>query len=287
VMSAQAALAAGALPVTLEPGERAALEQRIAEARVRNPDSFKRVAALRQGLARLDRQRRGPLAPVTAWLDAVPDATWALADALAFSGEVDMALPRSARVAWQAGLLEALGSRRDVTTEPLLRAALTVPGLPPTVRRSAAEALGRRGTDGAVTALTQAAAAFAGADRQAVLQGMGSCRRLAITALLAQHLARATNEAEQLGLVKALSVNGNRWALETPLGAPRPAEVPRLQSTAAGALVRVYVSSSGRLKTEARDALRVVDAPDTFVLLSQSRVLDPAGVDALLGTMTR
>ncbi|MCA3013698.1 MAG: HEAT repeat domain-containing protein [Myxococcaceae bacterium] len=287
VMSARAALAAGALPVTLEAAEREALAQRVAEARVKHPEAFKRVGALRQGLAHLDRQKRGPLAPVTSWLNGVPDSTWALADALVFSGEVDPALPRTAQVAWQAGLLEALGGRRDVKTEPLLRAALNAPGLAPPVRRAAADALGRVGTDGAVEALTRAAGSFTGADRLAVLQGMGSCRRLAITALLAQLLARATSEAEQLVLVKALSVNGNRWALETPRGAPRPAEVPRLRSAAAGALVRVYVSSSGRLKTEARDALRVVEAPDTLVLLAQSRALDPAGVDALLGVLAR
>ncbi|MCA2979971.1 MAG: hypothetical protein INH37_16975, partial [Myxococcaceae bacterium] len=40
VMSARAALAAGALPVTLEAAEREALAQRVAEARVKHPEAF-------------------------------------------------------------------------------------------------------------------------------------------------------------------------------------------------------------------------------------------------------
>jgi hypothetical protein len=39
------------------------------------------------------------------------------------------------------------------------------------------------------------------------------------------------------------------------------------------------------VKTEAHDALRIVNAPDTAGLLAQSRALDPAGVDGLIGVL--
>jgi hypothetical protein len=261
---ASVALAEGALPVSLSAKERAALEPSIAAARASNPDAFSRVAALRTGLARIDASKRGRYAPVTSMLNAVPNATWALVDAIVFSGAVDSGLPASARIAWQAGLLESLGGRRDDKTEAVLTAALRTPGLEPAVRR---------------------AAATSGPDREAVFAGMGSCRRLVVTAFLAQQLSVASTESEQLALVKALSINGNAWALQTPQGAPVPAEVPRLQSVAAGALVKAFVSASGRVKTEAHDALRIVNAPDTVGLLAQSRALDPSGVDGLIALL--
>ncbi|MDX2009063.1 MAG: HEAT repeat domain-containing protein [Myxococcaceae bacterium] len=287
VMTAQAALAEGAFPLTWPAKERAALEHQIAADRARSAEPFRQVAALRASLARLDHDRRGRYAPVTSWLNAVPQATWALADAIVFSGAVDANLPASARVAWQAGLLESLGARREPKTERLLVAVLVSPGLEPAVRRSAADALGRLGTDGAAQALVEAATATAGVDREAVLAGMGTCRRLAVTTFLAQALARATAETEQLALIKALSVNGNAWALETPAGAPAPAETRRIQTVAAGALVKRFVASSSRVKTEAHDALRIVNAPDTPLLLAQVRAADPTGVDALLQDLRR
>ncbi len=280
---ASVALAEGALPVSLSANERAALEPSIAAARASNPDAFSRIAALRASLARIDASKRGRYAPLTSMLNAVPNATWALVDAIAFSGAVDAGLPTSARIAWQAGLLESLGGRRDGKTEVVLTAALRTPGLEPAVRRAAADALGRLGTDTAAAALVSAGTS--GPDREAVLAGMGSCRRLVVTAFLAQQLSVASAESEQLALVKALSINGNAWALQTPQGAPVPAEVPRLQSVAAGALVKAFVTASGRVKTEAHDALRIVNAPDTAGLLAQSRALDPAGVDGLIGVL--
>jgi hypothetical protein len=287
MMTAQAALAEGAFTLTLAPKERATLEQQIATARARSPDTFRQVAALRASLARLDHGKRGRYAPVTSWLNAIPQATWALADAIVFSGGVDASLPLTARVAWQAGLLESLGARREPKTEGLLVAVLVSPGLESAVRRSAADALGRLGTESAAQALVAAASAASGVDREAVLAGMGTCRRLTVTAFLAQALARASVESEQLALIKALSVNGNAWALETPAGAPAPAEVRRIQTTAAGALVKAFVATSGRVKTEAHDGLRIVNAPDTALLLAQSRAADPVGVDALLQDLRR
>jgi HEAT repeat protein len=287
VLVAHAAVAAGALPVTLPAKELTALNQHLATDRAAHPEAWRRVAALRASLAQVDRSKRGPHAPITSWLNAIPDATWALADALVYSGAADPGLPESAHLAWQAGLLESLGSRRDPKTEAILRAALVAPGLAPAVRRSAADGLGRLGTEGAATALIDAATTLTGAQRTAVIEGMGSCRRLTVTAFLTRTLGQATAEPEQLALIKALSVNGNEWALQTTAGAPVPADTERIRSLAASALVRAFVSLDGHLKTEARDALRIVNAPDTAVLLAQSRAADPAGVDGLIQTLRR
>ena len=82
--------------------------------------------------------------------------------------------------------------------------------------------------------------------------------------------------------MKSLSVIGNEWALETPAGAPVRAEVPQLRAAAAGALVKLFSESQGNVRQQASDALLIVNAPETKVLLAQVRVKDPAAIDALI-----
>ncbi|MBL8920604.1 MAG: hypothetical protein JNJ54_17195 [Myxococcaceae bacterium] len=281
VLVAQVALARGAVEITLTPADDAALRQHIAAAKKSAPQAFTAVQAVRAQMAAIDAKKRGRFAPVTPRLNAIPDATWALAEALAVEGALDDALPRSAQVAWQTGLLEALGARRDGKTEAVLVAALD--GATATeVLRSAADGLGRLGTDGAAAALVRSASQRSGAARDAVLAGMGSCRRLVVADYLARQLAVSTAEKEQLALIKALSVIGNEWALETPAGAPVKAEVPQLRAIAAGALVKRFSESSGNVRQQAQDAILIVNAPETKLLLAQARAKDPAAVDALL-----
>jgi hypothetical protein len=281
VLMAQVALGRGAVLVKLAPADAAAPQQQVAAAKRSAPQAFSAVQAVRAQMAAIDARKRGRFAPVTPRLNAIPDATWALAEALAFEGALDEALPRSAHVAWQTGLLEALGARRDVKTEALLIAALEG-ATEPEVLRSAADGLGRLGSDGAAAALVRVASGQTGAARDAVLAGMGSCRRLVVADFLARQLAASTSEKEQLALIKALSVVGNEWALETPAGAPVKAEVPQLRAIAAGALVKRFSESSGNVRQQAQDAILVVNAPETKLLLAQVRVKDPAAVDALL-----
>ena len=281
VLVAQVVLARGALDVKLSGAELATLQKEIAAARKANPQAFVAVAQVRTQMATIDAKKRGRFAPVTPMLNSIPDATWALAEALALDGALDETLPASAQIAWQSGLLEALGARRDVKTEAVLTAALVTESSPEVIR-SAADGLGRLGTDGAATALIASASARRGSAREAVLAGMGSCRRVSVAGFLAKQLSLSTFEKEQLAIVKSLSVIGNEWALETPAGAPVKAEVAQLRATAAGALVKLFSESSGNVRQQASDAILVVNAPETKVLLAQVRVKDPAAVDALI-----
>lgn len=281
VLVAQVVLAKGALDVKLSGAELATLQREIAAAKKATPKAFVAVAQVRAQMAAIDAKKRGRFAPVTPRLNSIPDATWALAEALAFDGALDETLPLSAHIAWQSGLLEALGDRRDVKTEAVLIAALNVESSPE-VLRSAADGLGRLGTDGAASALIAAASARRGSAREAVLAGMGSCRRVSVAGFLAKQLSLSTFEKEQLALVKSLSVIGNEWALETPAGAPVKAEVAQLRAIAAGALVKLFSEASGNVRQQASDAILVVNAPETKVLLAQVRVKDPVAVDALI-----
>ncbi len=253
----------------------------IALARTASPQAFAGVASVRAQVATLDARKRGRLAPVTSYLASLgPAATWALVEALAFDGALEATLPRSAHVAWEAGLLEALGRLQDARVQPLLEVAVANEALEPEVVRSATEALGLLGNDRAVTTLL-ALASTPGAHRAAMLTGLGACRRLAVADFLGRALAGSIDDAERLRLVKALSRVGNAWALETPTGAPVKAEVPRLKATAAQALVKLFVRSQGNVRQQAADALLIVAAPETPMLLAQVRAVDPAGVDAL------
>jgi hypothetical protein len=278
-----AALAAGAV-VSAEalPADFVKLAKReIALAKKTNPEMFEAVAATRSQMGRLDARKRGRFAPVTTQLASLgPQATWALVDALVFDGAIDASLPRSAHVAWQGGLLEALGRTQDARVEPLLTAALRRADLEPEVVRSATEGLGLLGTDSALATLT-ALASTPGARREAMLAGLGACRRLGMAEFLARALAAATTDTERLALVKALSQVGNAWALSTPTGAPAPAEVPKLRAVAAGALVKLYARSRDTVRKQAGDAILIVAAPETPELLAQVRALDPAAVDGL------
>lgn len=267
----------GALPAKFL----ALARQEVARAREAAPEAFTAVATVRRELPQLDARKRGPLAPVTPRLAALgPRATWALVHALAFDGALDPALRRTAHVAWQAGLLEALGRARDERVLPLLQAAARDEALGPEVVRAAAEALGALGSDAAVAALLELARR-PGAHRAAMLSGLGSCRRLAMAEFLADALASADTDAERLALVKALSRLGNAWALETPAGAPVKAEVPRLRAVAARALVALFARSAGNVRQQAADAVLVVAAPETPALLAEVRGSDAAAVDAL------
>lgn len=283
VLVSGAAFAGGAVvPEAALPKAFAALAKKeIAQARAASPAAFSAVAALRARVGELDARKRGRLAPLTPRLAALgPAGTWALVEALAFDGALDPALPRSAQVAWQGGLLEALGRLRDARVQPLLEAAVADASLAPEVTRSATEALGLLGTDAAVAVLL-AQASTPGAHRDAMLPGLGHCRRLAVADFLARALAAASTDGERLALVRALAHLGNAWALATPAGAPVKAEAPRLQGVAAQALVKLFAKSQGRVREEAADALLVVDAPETPMLLAQVRAVDPKAVDAL------
>lgn len=284
VSVAQVVSAAGALPLDLSADDARAVDKAVAVARRERPQAFAAVQALRAKVLSLDAKKRGPFAAVTPQLKAIPSVTWALVDALRTNGALEVGAPVTARIAWQTGLLEALGAQYDRATEPVLIAALNSASNPETIR-SAAEGLGRLGSDRAAAALVQAATTRTGTERLAVLKGMGACRRVVVAEFLARQASLSTDEQELRALVKGLSTVGNAWALETPNGAFVRAEIPALRSVTAGALVRLYTTTSGHVRQLAADAVLVVNAPETKLLLAQERAKDPTAVDALLNQL--
>ncbi len=281
VVTAQVALAGGALEVKLAPADAAKIEKQVALAKKAQPAAFEQVAKIQRDLTVIDAKKRGRFAPLTTLLNSVPEATWALVEAIVSTAAVAPEAPRTAVIAWQTGLLESLGDRRVLATEPVLMAALEA-ATEPEVIRSAADGLGRLGTDGAATALIAAASKREGAAREAVFAGMGSCRRTAVAGFLARQLALASTDSERLALVKGLSRVGNEWALETSGGTPAKNEIPAIRQLAASALVKLYAESQGHLRQAASDAVLVINAPETKVLLAQLRAKDPAAIDTLI-----
>lgn len=266
---------------------RTTLAAQVAKARRADEKPFRAVQAVRAKVLDLDRAKRGRVAPISPILEHVPNALWALVDVVALDGQLPADAPASAVLAWQVGALEALGALRAPAAEPVLLQVVAVDGLPLPVTRAAAEALGKLGTDRAVAALLERARRGGDAGR-AVELGLGDCRRQAV----AEHLERAVNRAgepaeQRALLVRALSRLASSWVLAMPKALPVPAEASALRAAAARGLVQTWLGSDAALRQQAEDALRIIDAPETLVLLDARRAVDPAGVDALKATLSR
>ncbi len=271
----------------LPSATRAALLAEVATARRTDPRPFAAVQAVRSKVVALDKAKRGLFAPLSPWLSNVPGVQWALLEALVVDGQLTPGAPSSALLAWQVGLLEALGAQRTPAAEPVLVAVLNKQGLALPVTRAAAQALGKLGSDAAVAALL-GRARVDGELGRAVELGLGDCRRAAV----AEHLERAVTRqgeppARRVWLIRALARLASSWVLATPNVLPVQAEASAIRAAAARGLVQAWLSGSGDVLQEAQDALRIIDAPETFVLLEARRVVDPASVDALKAALRR
>lgn len=289
VLGAQMAFAASGTVIRSEqlPAEaRVRYERAIAAAKKATPEVFEQVAAFRSGLATLDANKRGRLAAVGPRLKDMPEGgVWALVESAAFAGEVEDGLKPSALLAWHAGLLEALGSKR----EPALK-ALYVTVLSSDTRfevaRAAAAALGKLSDDGAVDTLVKLARGQ-GISAKAAQLGLGDCRRLKASQALGQALASSTELEHRLDLIRALARLGSPWAWATPAGAPPHAEAAGIRRALADALVPVYLKRQGDERQHAFDALVELSAPETVVLLSAQRAVDPVAVDTLMKALKK
>lgn len=284
VLLSTSAFAAGALvaPQSLPADVLKTVRASVDAARAKQPAAFAGVTALKGKLASLDKNKRGRMALVTPALKGLGDgAEWALVSALVFDGEPSRELPETAKVAWQVGLLEALGALRDVKVQPVLEAALATPASVDTTR-AAVEALAKLGNDAAVNAVL-GFARNAGPAQEAVESALGNCRRLSV----AQYLAKVLAERPTVNAVRAMSTLASPWAWETPGALPVPSEAAAIRSTVADALVKLFVAGSPELRQQAADALVVVNAPEAQGLLDNARAKDPAAVDALKARLAR
>lgn len=273
------ALAQGVVlsPSQLPVEARRALQAQVEAARKSDPAAFEALAQVRASLPALDAQKRGSQPVVSPILkDLGPKALAPIISELAFTARPRGELGNGAWQAWRLALIEVLGEQQSAAAAPVFLTILRSAESDFELNRLAAAALGSRNDDEAARALVTLSA---GPKREAVLAGMGACRRPVIAQTLAQAVS-TTNDAKTLTLLsKSLGVVGNSWAWRTlPAG-----EGQAVRATAARALLQAFVKSDGHARQAASNALMVVDAPETIALIREAKktVADAAALTAL------
>ncbi|MBI2388113.1 MAG: HEAT repeat domain-containing protein [Deltaproteobacteria bacterium] len=244
--------------------DRGAWAREIGAARSRSPSTFERVAAVRARLPELDATRRGRLAPVPQHLEHLgSDAVLALVERV-LDGESDGALTATARTAWRAGVVEALGHLRDPRTREVVAPLLDDPD--PVVAAAAAQAIARLADDTSVALL----AARIAKGELPVVSGAGVARRRPIASALAALLASRPSTEVARAAVRSLADNGAAWAFRTGKVA-LPGEESDVRSISARALVATFVGYDGEVRQAASNALMVVDDPSTPALIAAAK----------------
>lgn len=250
-------------PSDLEASYRTVLVERIGKARAERPAAFRNVDDVLSAVPELDRRKRGRFATISRELAALgPDALMPMLERLAVDGPARGKLTDTAWLTLRMGLIEAVGMRRDPVAVPVLWKIYEQES-DYYVVRSAAEALGRIGTDDAAAALIKLARTR-GPKQLAVLSAIGDCRRTVVARGLEEFL-RSSPEYEATRLaIRALGDVGNSWAWETP-AVKKTGEGAVVRSTAAKALVDAFARHHRDevLRIAAQKALLVVADPAT------------------------
>lgn len=248
----------------LEAVDRGAWTQAIGEARARSSSAFSKVAAVRARLPELDAKRRGHLAPIPSYLGGLgADAALALVERV-LDGDADPSLTETARTAWRAGVVEALGHLRDPRTPEVVAPLLDDPD--PIVARAAAEAIARLGDDASIALL---APRIAKGELPAV-SGAGYARRRSVAVALASLLASRPSAEVARAAARSLAENGAAWAFRTGKTAA-PSEEADVRALSAQALIATFVGYSGDARQAAANALLVVDDPSTPALIATAK----------------
>jgi hypothetical protein len=217
------------------------------------------VAALRAQVPQMDAQKRGKLtAAIKPALQSFGAA--ALPQMIeAFTAPIDPSWTQSARLAWDASLLEAMGSFKDARARPLFQKVLADESRPYLVQRAAAEGLAVLGDADVLVPLIA---------RDAVAAAIGVCRKQVVAKALAAELGRKPAEARAKLLVHSLADVGNAWAWQT-LSAREEEQATR--NEAARALVQAFVAYGGEVRQAASNALLVIDASATPALIAEAK----------------
>jgi hypothetical protein len=250
---------------SLDAGARARLETSIATARAREPATFDAVRTIVTRADELDRQKRGRLYPMTPILRGVTrghaGSAMALLEPLVAPDRFTMPQSETARIALRAGLIEAAGDQKDPAAAPVYRAIVATSTEFFEVR-AAVEALGKLALDADVATLSRLATT-PGPNQDAVVAGLGSCRRAGAARALESVVAQHPTGMAAKHLLRSLSAMGSAWALATPNAAPA-LEAPAIRDTAARAALAMFVATSeADVRTDASNALVVIAAPDT------------------------
>ncbi len=264
------AFAAGAVLAegSLSQESSSQLSSEISAARLRDPGAFEALRQVHGRLGELDARKRGRTAPIASVLRALGDrALWPMVDQLAFDGLPRDGLADSAWHAWRTGLVEAVGDLREPQLRDLFVKLVEQPADSGGVTRAAVNGLGLLGDDDSLAQLLRLAR---GPNRPVLLAGLGYCRRLSAAEELAR-AARSQDDAASLkAIIQSLSDVGNAWAWQTPAATARSEEAA-VRSTAARALLQVFLKQDGNLRAAASNGLMVVDAKETVALIEGAR----------------
>ncbi len=272
LLPATASAAGGAViaPERLAAEDRDALRQQIDVARAHDPQVFEDLARLRTDLPSLDQRRRGRLAPITLMLKPMGDrALMPMLERLAFADAERGELTDTAWRAWQAGLIEAVGIRRDERAAPVLRAILDGPAADPLVMTETVEAFAKLDSE-AIAAELVARSLRDGPWHEALLAGMGYCRRLAV----AQRLAEVMDSQPPVPTAQAVARSlgnlgaGGSWQL---LGPEQRSNEVEIRGLAARTLIVAHLHYTGEVQRMATKALLVVDLDATPAIIADAR----------------
>jgi hypothetical protein len=261
------------------------LVTQIEAAKKADAASFEALGQIRAKLGALDAQKRGRQPAISPVLrDLGPKALYPLINEAAFSARARGELKTNAWQAWKLAVIEVLGEQRSPVASPIFVAVLSGSETDFELNRLSAAALGEVGDDASARSLVTLSN---GPKRDAVLAGMGSCRRLVIAQTLAQAVSTA-NEGQALArLSKSLGAVGNSWAWRTP-GVTAREEEAAVRSTAARGLVQAFVKGDGQARQAASNALMVVDASETPALIQEARkIASGTTLTALIGLEQR
>lgn len=291
LVSAQALVVAA--PVTLDPLAARQFEQALLRARTEVPSVFAAVKGVVARADQFDAKRRGRYFALTPQLrdlarsaQGKPGVALALLEPVVHPERFVMPTKESALVSLRAGLIEAAGDLKDPLVAPVLRGVLTQSTRFHDVR-AATEALGKLGLEEDVTALSRLATTE-GPMQDAVLTGLGSCRRLTAVKALAAVAASKPKTERAMIVAQALGRLAGSWVLRIPNAAPA-AELESIRSQSAAAAVTLFVSATEKsARDAASDAVVTIDAAETPALIAAARTsATQAELDSLLHRFER
>jgi len=240
--------------------DKEALVASVEKARAESLKAFQSVETIVRQMPSLDAKKRGRYAPITQTMRLLgKDLLFPALEVLALRAP-SVEMNASAALSLKMGLIESVGELKDARAVPVLKAILQSAQAEKEVYRSAGEALGRMGTDEAAATLISLSRGTS-TRAQAVLSGMGTCRRLDVVQRLAQSLEGQSNTVSAVSVIKSLGEVGNSWAWRLE---PSRASETQVRNSAAQALVQAFVKGDSTVRQAASNALMVIDAPATL-----------------------